>query len=327
MNEIKVSIKSLCDKDQVQDRILLVKDKTYGVGKNGRSFLSLLLGDNTGHIDSRIWDQVDQINALFEIGDLVKIKGAVQIYNNKKQLVVHKLENVNHLQLDKKDFIIEEKKIDSHSLYAELTKIIQTIESQHIKQLCLDTIQDENYKSLLLNSPAAKSIHHAERGGLLDHIVSICKLMLHIADHYTELNKDLLLFGALFHDFGKVKELEIQKTGQISYSHVGQLLGHMHISTEIIDQKTSKILGFPEDLKIVLKHIVLSHHGRLEYGSPKVPMFPEAFVVASIDEFDSKMNQIFNFIESERQGSDSWSRYNDQFERFFYTEKLKGKWL
>ncbi len=321
------SLKNLADKEVLQDRVLLVKDKVYGMGKNGRPFLSLLVGDKTGHLDARVWDQVESLNSIFEIGDLIKIKGAIQIYNNKRQLVIHKLENVSHLELDRKDFAIEEKKIDSHALFADLVQILNTIESQYIRQLCVEAIHEESVKGLLLASPAAKTIHHAERGGLLDHVVSICQLMQGIASHYKQLNRDLLLFGALFHDLGKIWELEIQKNGQISYTYKGQLLGHMYLSCEFIEQKCSKILGFPDDLKVILKHIVLSHHGKMEYGSPKVPMFAEAYVVAAIDDFDSKMNQIFNFTQSERQGADSWSRFNEHFERYFYLEDLKGKWL
>lgn len=325
-NEL-ISLKMFNDKDLISDRIFLVKDKIYGVGKNGRPFLSLLAGDRTGHIDCRIWDNVEELNSHFEIGDLVKIKGAVQVYNQRKQLVVHKLENVNELNLDKNDFIIEQKQIDSQSLYAELHQYIQKIESSYIKQLCLDSVSDEENKKLILIAPAAKTIHHAERGGLLNHIVSICKLMDFVGSHYKDLNKDLLFFGAIFHDLGKIWELEINKNNQISYMKKGQLLGHMYLSCELVEKKSQKILGFPEDLRTLLKHIILGHHGKIEYGSPKLPMFPEALIVAMIDEFDSKVDQVMNFVKTERQSGESWSRYHEKLERHFFIEDLKGKWL
>jgi 3'-5' exoribonuclease len=327
MELVVVQIKSLGDKETLQDRLVLVKDKVYGVGKNGKPFLSLLVGDRTGHIDARIWDNVDQISGLFDIGDVIRVKGTVQVYNNKKQLVIHRLDKEEQSQYTKADFHIEERKLDVLGLFSDLNQIINTIESSAIKQLCLDCLQDEGVKGLLLKSPAAKSIHHAHRGGLLEHIVAICRLMESVAKCYPYLNRDLLLFGALFHDLGKIWELEIQPNGMTAYTHKGQLLGHMLLSCELIESKVQKILGFPEDLKTILKHIILSHHGRHEYGSPKVPMLAEAFVVAAIDDFDSKMNQIGQFFETERQGPDSWSRYNEQFERYFYTENLKGKWL
>ena len=322
-----VAIKNFGDKETVSDRIFLVKDKQYGVGKNGRSFLSLLAGDNTGQIDCRVWDNVEELNSVFNIGDLVKIKGLVQIYNQRKQLVVHKLENANDLQLDRSLFVQAQKHLDTHFLMTELHGFIHKIESTYIKQLCLDCINDEQIKSLLLISPAAKTIHHAERGGLLDHIVSICKLMDFLGSHYKDLNRDLLFFGAIFHDLGKIWELEINKNNQVSYTQVGQLLGHMYLSCELVEKKSQKVLGFPEDLKIILKHIILGHHGKIEYGSPKLPMFPEAFIVAMIDELDSKVDQVMKFVKSERQSGENWSRYHENLERYFYIEDLKGKWL
>lgn len=320
------SLKQLADKELVTDRIFLVKDKTSGVGKNGRAFLSLLAGDRTGHIDCRVWDNVDELNAIFNIGDLVKIKGAVQIYNQRKQLVVHKLENMNDHGLDKNEYISVQKNIDSHGLYADLHSYVQKIQSTYIKQVCLDCLNDDEIKNLILISPAAKTIHHAERGGLLKHIVSICKLMDFIGSHYEGLNKDLLFFGAIFHDLGKIWELDINQNNQISYTQKGQLLGHMYLSCELVEKKSQKILGFPDELRILLKHIILGHHGKIEFGSPKLPMFPEALLVAMIDDLDSKMDQVLGFVASERQSGESWSRYHENLERHFYIEDLKGKW-
>lgn len=321
------SLKQLNEKDLIVDRIFLVKDKNYGVGKNGRSFLSLLAGDKTGQIDCRVWDNVESLNSVFEIGDLIKIKGMIQIYNQRRQLVVHKIENANSLGLNKEDYVIESAALDTQALFAQLHSYIQKIESSYIRQLCFDCLSDEEIKKLILVSSAAKTIHHAERGGLLSHIVSICKIMDFMGTHYKDLNKDLLIFGALFHDLGKIWELEINSLNQVTYTQKGQLLGHIYLSCELIEKKTQKILGFPDDLKTILKHIVLSHHGKIEYGSPKLPMFPEAMMVAMIDELDSKMDQMGTFIKSEQQSGESWSRYHENLERYFYISELKGKWL
>lgn len=321
----QTSIKLLNDKEPISDRVFLVKDKVKGMGKNGRAFLSLLIGDKSGHIDARVWDRVDELSELFEIGDLIVLKGLVQVYQGRKQIIVHKLEKADVSQFKKEDFILEDVKIDVHSLYAEMMSIVSTIKSSPIRQILTDSLQDDEIKELLLKAPAAKSIHHAKRGGLLEHIVSICKMMKLVASHYTYLNEDLLIFGAIFHDIGKVWELEINRE-QIQYSHKGRLLGHMQLACELIDRKSQRILGFPEDLREILKHIVLSHHGKLEYGSPVRPYIMEAFVVASIDELDSKMDTMFNFIKDERETGDSWSRYSEHFERYFYLQDLKGRW-
>lgn len=327
MNETSefVSLKNMQDKDAIVDRPFLVKDKVKGMGKNGRAFLSLLIGDKSGHMDARIWDRVEEMSEAFEIGDLISIKGQVQVYLNRKQIIIHKLEKLDSEKFKKADFTIDDKKIDSHALYSDLIQIVNQIESVHIKQLILDSLQDEEIKRLLLVSPAAKTIHHAHRGGLLEHIVSICKVMKMLSTHYNNMNNDLLIFGAIFHDLGKVWELEINRE-QIQYSHKGRLLGHMQLACELIDKKSSRILGFPEDLREIMKHIVLSHHGKVEYGSPVRPYFLEAFMVAMIDDLDSKLDTVKNFIDSERQTGESWSRYNENFDRYFYLENLKGRW-
>ena len=320
-------IRNLSDKDPIQERIFLVKDKVLGVGKTGKTFLTLLIGDQTGQLDGRIWDNIEELQSKFEIGDLIRVKGLVQVYNQRKQVIIHRLEKVDDLSLNKDDFKIKEKQIDTHALYSELFQFVQEIEVLPLKQLMQDTLQDEEVKTRLLRAPAAKSIHHAHRGGLLEHIVSICKVMKFIASHYSYLNRDLLIFGAIFHDLGKIWELDFNEQQQIFYTPSGQLLGHMLLSCELIEKKSRTILGFPDDLRMILKHIVLSHHGKQEYGSPKVPMFPEAMVVAMIDDFDSKMDTMMGFVNQERMSGESWSRFHEGFDRYFYLEDLKKKWI
>ncbi len=320
-----VSIRILADKDPITDRPLLVKDKVLGMGKNGKPFLSLLLGDKTGHIDGRIWDRVEDVSDQFAIGDIIKVKGQVQVYNGRKQIIVHKIQKADEGEFNPSDFMLDEVVVDAHALYSELISIVNGLQTPPIKQILLESLQDDEIKKLFLKAPAAKTIHHAKKSGLIEHIVSICKLMKMIASHYTELNYDLLVFGAIFHDIGKVWELSIERD-QIQYTHKGRLLGHMQLACELIDRKSQRILGFPEDLREILKHIVLSHHGRLEYGSPVRPYFPEAYIVASIDELDSKMDTMFSFIKMERETGEPWSRYNEHFDRYFLLENLKERW-
>ncbi|AZZ37610.1 HD family phosphohydrolase [Bdellovibrio sp. qaytius] len=323
---VNTPIKNLNDKDPVQDRIFLVKDKILGVGKTGKTFLTVLIGDQSGQLDGRIWDNIEEVSSRFDIGDLIKIKGVVQIYNQRKQLIIHRLDKVDDATINKDDYKIRERQIDTYSLFAELSQMVKEIEIAPLKQLLQDCLQDEDIKARMLRAPAAKTIHHAHRGGLLEHVVSICKVMQFMASHYSYLNKDLLIFGAIFHDLGKIWELDQTEQQQIYYTNQGQLLGHMLLACELVEKKSQKILGFPDDLRTVLKHIILAHHGKLEYGSPKVPMFPEALVVAMIDDMDSKMDTMMSFINQERQSGESWSRYNENFERYFYLDDLKTKW-
>lgn len=315
------SIPNLKDKDAV-DSLFLVKERNVAIGKNGRPFMSLLVGNATGSIDARLWDRVDELAREFEVGDVIKIKGQVQLFQNRKQLVVHRLETVDPTTIDLEQFIPRSSN-SADDMLVELTNIVRTMKNDHLRQLIMDTLEDPELRPLILKAPAAKSIHHAWLGGLLEHILSICKIMDFIGSHYAFLNRDLLLFGAIFHDIGKLHELSYECG--ISYTDRGRLVGHMQIACELIDKKSSRILGFNEELRDICKHIILSHHGKLEYGSSKRPKFLEAMVVAMVDDFDSKVATIKNLVEAERGSGEKWSRYSDLFDRYFLLEDMNEK--
>ena len=314
-------ISNLLDKENV-DSVYLVKEKNVGVGKNGRSFMALIVGDATGTLDARVWDRVDDLAGLFGIGDLIHIKGQIQIFQNRKQMVVHRLERVDAAAWNLEDFIQQsEKNVDD--MYVQLLQIAKSLKNDHLKQLVLGTLEDPQIHPLILRAPAAKSIHHAYKGGLLEHILSICQTMEFFAKHYAFLNRDLLIFGGIFHDIGKLWELSYDHG--TSYTQRGRLIGHMEIACELIDKKASRILGFSDELRDICKHIVLSHHGKLEYGSPKRPKFLEALLVAMVDDLDSKMNTVKGLIDAEKGSGDRWSRYNEMFDRYFLLDDLKEK--
>jgi 3'-5' exoribonuclease len=317
----KQTVRGLQDK-AIVDALFLVKEKNVNVGKNGRPFMSIILGDQTGSIDGRLWDRVDELNREFDTGDVVRVKGLVQIFQNRKQLIVHRIEKQDPTTVNAEDFIpTSGKNVDD--MFAALLVVVRSMKSDHLRQLTLDVIEDPEIKPLFMQAPAAKSIHHAWRGGLLEHVLSICKILDFLAGHYETLNRDLLIFGGIFHDIGKVWELSYD--GAMGYTDKGRLLGHMLLACELVEKKASKILGFSEDLKDMCKHIILSHHGRLDYGSPKRPKFMEAVLVAMVDDLDSKMNTIQSFIESERSVGDKWSRYNELFDRYFLLDDLKER--
>ncbi|WP_415063372.1 3'-5' exoribonuclease YhaM family protein [Bdellovibrio sp.] len=315
------TIQSLQDKASV-DSLFLVKEKHVAVGKNGRPFMGLQLGDATGTIDARLWDRVDELAREFEVGDILRIKGLVQLFQNRKQLIVHKLERIDSSTVNFEEFIPQASK-NVDDMLVELLQMVRTMKNDHLRQLVLDTLEDPEIRPMLLKAPAAKSIHHAWLGGLLEHILSICKIMDFMGTHYPFLNRDLLLFGGIFHDIGKLWELSYDNG--ISYTDRGRLVGHMQIACELIDKKASRILGFNEELRDICKHIILSHHGKLEYGSPKRPKFLEAMVVAMVDDFDSKVSTLKTVIDSERGSGEKWSRYSDLFDRYFLLEDLNEK--
>lgn len=316
----KVFIDSLVDKSQVQSAFM-VQNKNLNSDKNGKNYLSLMLTDKTGSINAMAWDNVEQINNSISIGDVVLIKAHVQSYQSRLQLIVHTVKKLESEAYHIEDFI-KESMHNPEELFLQLKQIISTIQNDNIRQLVESVITAEDFKLKLLKAPAAKTIHHAYVGGLLEHIVSICKIMDFLATHYTHLDRDLLIFGAIFHDIGKVWELEV--TDGIQYTNRGRLIGHMQIACEMIDEHSRKIMLFPEELKDILKHIILSHHGRLEYGSPKRPKFLEAMVIAMIDDLDSKINTLQNFMLDEAKSDTSWSRFSPQFERYFYLDIIKN---
>ncbi len=316
-------IKDLKDKDSVQS-VFLVRGKTISMGKNGRPFMALQLGDHTGTLDARVWDNVDEVNKEFESGDLVKTRGQIQVYQNRKQLIVHKLEKFVDTSMNPEDFLVQSS-FNPEDLFAEILTFVKSMKNDHLRQLCLDVIEDPEIKPMFLRAPAAKSIHHAWKGGLIEHVTSIMKILDFMSKNYEFLNRDFLIFGALFHDIGKLWELSYDQG--FSYTDRGRLIGHMEIACELIDRKSFKILGFNQDLRDLCKHIVLSHHGKLEYGSPKTPHFIEAYLVAMIDELDSKMSTLHQFVSQERENStDRWSRMNEMFQRYFLLDNLKDKY-
>jgi 3'-5' exoribonuclease len=317
----KKRIQDLLDKDNVDDKYL-VKERMIGHGKNGRAFMSLKVGDASGTMDARLWDRVEELSREFEIGDVIQIKGQIQLFQNRKQLIIHRLERVDSATVNFEDYIPKASK-NIEDMMIELLTLVRTMKNDHLRQLVLDTLEDPELKPMLMRAPAAKSIHHAWIGGLMEHILSISRIMDFMGSHYPFLNRDLLLFGGIFHDIGKIWELSYES--HISYTDRGRLIGHMEMACELIDKKSSRILGFSDELRDICKHIILSHHGKLEYGSSKRPKFLEALVVAMVDDFDSKVSTVHSLITEERASGEKWSRYSELFDRYFLLDDLNEK--
>ncbi len=319
---MKKYVRDFQEKDHIQSTFL-VAEKVAGKDRNGKSFLSLALSDSTGRVNGRMFEKVDEFADRFEVGDVIWLKGFVQLFQNRKQLIVHDLRKAVEGEF-KMTELVADLGGDPKEHLQQLIEIAEGLKDKFISRLILDTLNDPKLQPILLKAPAAKTIHHAYRGGLLEHVHSIVKVMQSLATHYPFLNSDLLVFGAIFHDLGKVFELDLSEG--IHYTQSGRLVGHMVLACEIITQKAAVIPEFPADLLDVLKHIVLSHHGRLEYGSPKLPMLPEAMVVAMIDDLDSKMNTLFHFLRNEVEAvapTEKWSHFHPGFERYFFLDYFR----
>lgn len=291
---------------------LLVHAKEIRQKKTGEPYLSLTLCDRTGEIDAKMWDNVAEVIHAFERDDIVKVKGRVQVYNNRLQLTIHKLRKLEESEIDLADYLPASQR-DPAEMVAELRETAASIGNPHLKALVGRFLEDEEILRRYQRAPAAKYIHHAYLGGLLEHVLSLCRLCRLAAQHYPALDLDLLLAGAILHDVGKIYELAFDRS--FGYSSEGQLVGHIAIGLRLIEQKLRGLPDFPDRLRLLVEHLVISHHGSLEFGSPKLPLFPEALVLHYLDDLDAKMDCMRSILEHDRQVEGHWTSYNTSLER------------
>jgi len=285
----------------------VVASKQVKAKKNGEPYLALVLADRTGQIEAKMWDNVDEFILAFEQDDFLKIKGLINKYKNRFQLTIHKLRRMEEGEIDFTDYLPKTTK-DIGELWRTLTEFVATFQNPHLKSLVELFMADAEIAERYRNAPAAKTLHHAYIGGLLDHVVSLFRSCDLICRNYPQVNRDLLLTGAFLHDIGKIQELTYNRA--FSYTTRGQLLGHMIIELEMLQAKLAKLPGFPGELKTLLEHMIISHHGQYDFGSPKLPMFPEALMLHYLDDLDSKMEAMRAHFEREAELEGPWTSYN-----------------
>jgi 3'-5' exoribonuclease len=259
-----------------------------------------------------MWDNVADAVEAFEQDDFVKVKGLLHKYNGRWQITIHKVRRLHDDEIDYADYLAKTTK-DIEQLWQSLRGYVESFQNPWLKRLLTDFMNDEAIAAAYRNAPAAKTLHHAFIGGLLDHVLSLFKLCDLTAQNYPQVNRDLLLSGVFLHDIGKLHELAYQRS--ISYTTKGQLLGHMIIELEMLHGKLAHIPGFPEELKILIEHMIISHHGQYEFGSPKLPMFPEALMLHYLDDLDSKMESMRAQFEREAEADTAWTSYNPSLAR------------
>lgn len=290
--------------------IFLVQSKEVRQKRTGEPYLSLSLMDRSGDIDAKMWDNVAVVMDLFERDDFIKVKGETQLFQNRLQLTVHSLQRVADADVDLADFLPASRR-DPREMFAELEGIIASLKNPHLKALLENLFHDPEIAARYRQAPAAKGIHHAWLGGLLEHVLSLCTLARAIAPNYPGIDEDLLLTGVILHDIGKITELEYSRS--FAYSTEGGLLGHIQIGVRMVADHMPA--GFPSKLRSLVEHMILSHHGQLEFGSPKLPVFPEALLLHHLDNLDSKMATMFATIERDRATPGLWTGYNAALER------------
>ncbi|HTP50344.1 MAG TPA: HD domain-containing protein [Anaeromyxobacteraceae bacterium] len=311
----KTWAKDVKDGERVKS-LFVVARKAVPTAKSGKAYLSVTLVDRTGELEARSFDRVEELSALFAEKDLVEVEGPVGTFQGKPQLRIESAAKADPaaLQLDPSDFAWapppEPKKPERHghdeaaeALWRELLGLVEAITDPHVKDLVKAFLEDDDVAARLRRAPAAKSVHHAYPGGLLEHTVSCLKLAHRLADQYPQLDRDLLAAGAFFHDLGKVRELSYDRN--VEYTDEGRLIGHLVMTAQWIHDKARRV-GIPRDLEQHVVHLVLSHHGKTEYGSPKVPMTLEALVTHFIDDLDSRINSWVSLMGREG-GSRRWT--------------------
>jgi len=292
--------------------VFLVHSKDVRQKRTGEPYLSLVFQDRSGDIDAKMWDNVAEVVETFDREDFVRVKGLVQVYQNKPQLTVHKLIRVEEREIDFADFFPASTR-DTEEMLGELLGIIAGIRNPHLKALLEGLLADPEIARRYRTAPAARMIHHAYLGGLIEHVLSLAALARVMAAHYPQIDLDLLLTGVVLHDIGKIFELNYERG--FSYSDDGQLLGHIQIGLRMIDASIRTIPDFPPRLRTLIEHMVLSHHGELAFGSPKVPMFPEALMLHHLDNLDSKIECMRTTAERDQNVSGNWTSYNAALER------------
>ncbi len=306
----------ICDcarlENQTITSLFVVASKQVKSKKNGELYLSVTLADRSGQVQANMWDNVADTLDAFDQDDFVKVKGVIHKYNGRWQLTIHKMRKLGDSEIDYSDYLPKTSK-DIDQLWRTLNDFVESFENRWLQSLLKEFMADEAIVSAYKNAPAAKTLHHAFVGGLLDHVVSLFTVCDLAARNYPSVNRDLLLTGAFLHDIGKLHELAYQRS--ISYTTEGQLLGHMIIELEMLHQKLTRLPGFPPELKILIEHMIISHHGHYEFGSPKLPMFPEALMLHYLDDLDSKMESMRAQFEREADFDSPWTSYNPSLAR------------
>jgi len=298
--------------DQIITSSFLVCSKEIRQKKKGDPYLSLQLGDRTGELDAKMWDNAAEFMETFERDDFVKVKGLLQIFHNRPQLTLHSIHRLDDREVDFTDYFPASMR-DPEEMWRELRGFASAIANPHLHKLVAALLDDQEIARRYRVAPAAKHIHHAYLGGLIEHVLSLCHLSRAVASHYPSIDGDLLVTGAMVHDIGKIYELSYERG--FSYSDEGQLLGHMLIAVRMIGEKLRDIPDFPPRLRSLVEHMIVSHHGQLEFGSPKTPVFPEAMLLHYLDDMDSKMECMRHLIETDRQLAGNFTGFSPTLER------------
>jgi 3'-5' exoribonuclease len=304
----------------------LAKEKKLLQGKTGKPYLLLRLTDASGEVEARVWDRVDELGSRFQAGDVLRIAGEAVSYQGVLQVKIQDVSGARPLEdAALVEFVPEFR--EAHQRSSErmeaLLEIVEGMRDEPLRSLVLGVLRDPALAGGWLTSPAAKKLHHARFGGLLEHTLSVCRLVEMICLHYPRLNQDLLLAGAVLHDAGKI--LELRSPWHPDYTTEGRLLGHVMLGSELLRKRLTDHPQVPQHQILALNHMILSHHGQLEFGSPKRPKTLEALVLYMLDDLDAKFDAFHDHLVNDAGGGEpGWTSYHALFDRYLYRGPMEG---
>ncbi len=310
--------------DRIEDDVFLIRSKDLRTTTQGSFYIHAVLIDRTGQLVARMWQATEEIFDAMPEGGFMCLKGRVENYKGNPQFIIDSVRAAEPGSFEVGDYLpTTERNIDR--MWDRLIEIVRGIKHPDLAALVEEFLADEDLMDRFRRAPAAMSMHHAYIGGLLEHTLSLLEMAVLVVPLHPKLSPDLMLAGIFLHDIGKTKELAYDAA--ISYTDEGQLLGHIVQATVWIGQKADAVAArtgtpFPEQLRWVLQHIVLSHHGRYEFGSPKLPAVPEAIAIHHLDNLDAKVSQFLDEIEDDRDPKSNWTSYNRALETKVYKPNL-----
>jgi 3'-5' exoribonuclease len=296
----------------------LVAQKEVRQKKTGGDYLYMALRDKTGTVTAFMWDGYEPLLPKLEVGTYLKVSAMVQKYNNRTQIVVRKAELVEPGAVESAEFL-PATALDTGVLWAEIEGRIAAVKDPFLRRLLADAFAGPGVREAFLKAPAAKIMHHSCVGGLIEHTHSLLKLCDLVAGYYPQLDADLLAAGAILHDWGKTRELSSE--GAFDYTREGRLVGHIVMTAQEIERLAGTIPDFPADLKANLTHLIISHHGQYDFGSPKMPKLREALVLSQLDSLDSHLKGFDEDLADAEEGS----AYSDIMGRYIFETNPKPK--
>ena len=307
------------------DEIFALADKQLRANRNGDGYLLADLRDKTGSLHGLLWNVSEDSLSHINAGDYVQVKGKAQLYNGNMQLIITRIDLVNQAEIDPEDFQAGTDQ-DVTELFERLQNFLQSISDPQLRKLMQVFLSDESMMEQLRMAPAGTKAHHAYLGGLIEHIVNLMEVASRIVDLYPSVNPDLLTAGIFLHDLAKVRELGYE--GTFVYTDEGQLIGHLVIGIEMLNEKIQTLEQQGEHLEeetvLRLKHMIASHHGTYEFGSPKLPMTPEAIALHHLDNLDAKVNEYAAIIEADPNKKSHWTPYNPRMDRKLFKGISEG---